>query len=225
MAGIGLLTVVSELAKKLVSGRDTRTKAIRALADRKFAEIEATNKLFVSLLTELNGAARECLMEMRSGTLSKASVSRFETVVRRVVETREEGRVLRRSEYAEARAFRDGFMETGILTKLPPEVSRQLSTFMGRYVDFFTMDGQYRHELDHATRSAKEIVFDLRAARKASKGESNSEVKHIKDQLASLYDATDGYLNKSLLRWPEIAGEYHKLAKLFAEHDLAYSSR
>jgi hypothetical protein len=221
MAGIGFLTVVSELIKKLVSGRDVRTKAIKALADRKFEEIEATNKLFVRLLTELNDATRECHMEIRSGTLSKASISRFEAVVRQVVETREEGRVLRRSEYAEARAFRDDFKETGILTKLPPEVSRQLSKFMDRYVGFFTMDGQYRHELDHATRSAKEIVFDLRAARKASKSENASELGKIKNQLTSLLDATNGYLDKSLLRWPEIAGEYHKLAKLFAEHDLA----
>jgi hypothetical protein len=221
MAGIGFLTVLSELTKKLVSGRAARVQAIKALADRKFAEIETTNKLFVRLLTELNDAARECRLELRSGTLSKAVVSRFELVVRRVTETREEGRVLRRSEFAEAQAFRDGFEEKGILTKLPPDVSRQLVNFMDQYVRFFTMDGEYRHQLDHATSSAKEIVFDLRAARKANKGENEIELQYIRDRLSTLFAATSGYLDRSLLRWPEIAGEYHKLAKLFAEHDLA----
>jgi hypothetical protein len=145
------LDIVLRIAGLVQGGRKRRARALKGLADKKLAQLEATHNLFIRLLTELERVARNASEQLSRSDDTDSVRDAFAETVTKIELVRAEGKESRINDFYEALTFASKTMEDrGFLVTLDVGAAERLRALMSSYAEYFRVDNVYMHELGRA---------------------------------------------------------------------------
>jgi hypothetical protein len=211
----GVIAVVVAVFKEIGRGRRQRAKSLKALADRKFKELETTHELFVHLLKEVSEAA--------DAAVRKSETAKDLTVAERMlinailaVEKRRFQRIdARRKNLAEARIYSEKELsDTGIFRTVPENIARRLRDMMSAYAAYFLVSDLYSHDLGRALFEIRSSVIVLQK----QNDRFSSSKRDLKKRAHDVKSITHDAISQSRTKWTNVATAYHELNFSLHEH-------
>lgn len=211
----GVISVVVRVLKEVGRGRTQRAKSLRALADRKFKELEATHDLFVELLGRISDAAAQSIKKA-DNVKNVAAAEKILIGAVLDVEKRRFQRVdARRKNVAEARVYSEKELnETGVFKTIPPDVAEHLQRMMAAYTAYFLVSNDYSHELGLALFQIRSSVIVL----KMQNERFSSSKRDLRSRATQVQAITRDAIQKSRVRWTDVATVYHEFNFCLREH-------
>jgi len=206
----GFFKALFELVESIRTDKKSSITSLQAFADKKFLEIDTTNRLFVQSLTNLHSAVdRARYTVSRSDDVSQI-ISDLHQSIRVIDDAREAGRLTRISQYQEAQVYSERLIgDTGVFVTLPQTVTLALKHFMVEWSKYFQTGDRYNHELSrclgYATYVVRLITLTLLDT------ENVSRTDKIRQYFADLDQTISEALELSRARWSRVSRAYHEL--------------
>jgi hypothetical protein len=211
--------------KAIGAGNKAEIRSIKNLTDRKLAEIQRTHKLFMSLMRRLSEAAMKAHDAIPD---TEKTLRVLEQELKGVTRERRKQQDDRRKHYEEANVYAAGsFEEHGVFNKVPDDIALALQQFMQAFVEYFSSDAVYQHNLGNTIRFVEETSYELKAMMKSNRPERDLEsgdgsrlINSAKNRLKTLKEMVDVGLRMSEDRWAKVTNAYFRLNRAFMEHGL-----
>jgi hypothetical protein len=217
----GVVRLLLSAAEQLAAGRKKEVRSLKALGDRKMAEIEATHKLFIQELHKLKAATDEGAERLIKSKSKRTALKQLKLKIQKIEKSRETKANERMMKYVEARVYsKNTIQEKGALKRIPDDIASQLQHFMRSYCVYFEADNVYNHSLRRAVRYSLDYVDDLLNDPDilAKEREKNIHRVDFDKSLRDLSFHIFAWIDISEQLWPRIADEYYKLSLVFREH-------
>lgn len=216
-----LFSSLLSAASKLQTGRKAEIRSLKALADRKFLEIEAAHKLFLALLQKLVRVMAQSMRRIEKSGSTESVLEKLRTQIESIEIQREKHAYKRREQYSEAFVYQNNVIrEKGVLQTIPEDVSDRLRIFMRAFCAYFETENLYSHGLRNALEFSLRHVDALIRDPNYVANELARKIHHpdIVDQLAQMAMRAQSWIDVAEAMWPKITEEYHKLNLLFREY-------
>jgi hypothetical protein len=211
----GFFSVIAHIIQAASSRKKRKAQSLKALADRKFSEIEATHKLFICLLESMAETVSSTSEKLvRSDDIDIIHKS-FIDSIQAIQKARSQDFDTRRKYYHEAEIYSEQVLQDrGIFNTLSPDIAEKLKDLMTSYANYSRSDGKYAHELGRIlTGNRSSLWLAMTSPPKFSKGE-------FADSIDELRTVVDDAIALSRERWSIVVRDYHKFNLCLLEHDL-----
>lgn len=210
-SGTGLFHTLFEVFKWVRTERNAEAVSLKALADKKFIDLDYTHNKFFELLLDLRKAAKSAASQAKRTDNIEDVVAGLEQAIEAVSDIRREGAGRRRAGYEEANVYRgENNLERGIWKGVPGEVEQDLRVFMDAYCQYFQAERQYyNHDVAIVIAHAESRLRRLSAAGKdVNRGELLKTSEDIVRDVSYAEELLAG-------RWQIVAASYHVLGVSF----------
>jgi hypothetical protein len=207
--GLGGLfgTLCRALSEAILGGRTRRARALKALADRKFAELEQTHGLFIQLLEQLHKTTISAVEKLSVTDDVDAVLKTILDDIDAVEQTRRMGIDTRVHHYVEAKVYATkALTDVGVLKILDDELAASLVNVMSAYTRYFQVDSEYAHELGHALVGARSSLA-LHPSTRQRISLTNAQLRKGARNATEVVGAA---IVGSRRRWSEFSERYHE---------------
>jgi hypothetical protein len=212
---VGFLGIIAHIVQAVSGRRKRRAQSLKALADRKFSEIEATHTLFIQLLEKMLEAVTKAGDKLVNSDDIDAIHKTFLDSVQAIQKNRRKGYETRRKNYYESQVYSQApLQERGLINTLPSDLVNRLRHLMTSYTYYTQSDGKYAHELGRIlTGKASSVWLAQNSPPRFSKEEFVLNIEELK---VAVNDA----MTLTRERWATVAREYYNFNVCLLEHDL-----
>ena len=221
-----LLSLLRQLFNVFGDSGKSHLKSLADLADKKFQEIEKTHALFLNLLTTFNNAVGAARVKIDGSNDIDSIASDIEVAIRAINELRDANREWRRSEYEEARIYRENPIidKASFVKKVPREVENEVQKFMAAYCDYFEFEGAYHHSSGHVAAMAGETIGAYQHfGKKGEVAAHQLRKSFLLERLGGVLVESQDAKEIVRTRWTKFASAYHHLNHRLREYGLIRS--